>query len=471
VTGFDVGIYAIRRRPERRRPFEVRWRAAGRVRSRSFLTRGLADSYRAELVRAARTGLEFDPATGEPAAWNQPGPVTVTWHEHAASYAAVRWPELAAHSRSSLADALATITPALTRHDTRRQPDPQALRAVLYRHAYCPARPAPAGSQAEQILDWASRASLPVTRLTHPPDLRAALDAITMRLDGSRAAPATITRKHAVLHAALAYAAETGLLDTNPLDTITWRVPRTAAAISPAVVASPDQVQALLAALTRHRPDLTAFFGCLYYAALRPEEAVALHASDCHLPARGWGLLTITGAAPRTATAWTSTGTPYELRGLKHRPAGTIRTVPIPPVLVGLLRRHLHNHSTTPGGLVFRGTRGGLLSDSVYGRAWCHARATALGPGLAATPLARRPYDLRHAALSLWLNAGGEPAQIAARAGNSVHVLLTVYTHCIHGHDQQLNQHITTALNPAPQPPGQHAADPDPHHRHPQCPS
>jgi len=115
VTGFDVSIYAIRRRPGRRREFEVRWRAAGRVRSRSFLTRVLADSYRAELVRAGRTGLEFNPATGEPAAWNQPEPVTVTWYE----YAAVRWPELAAHSRSSLADALATITPALTRQDTR----------------------------------------------------------------------------------------------------------------------------------------------------------------------------------------------------------------------------------------------------------------------------------------------------------------------------------------------------------------
>jgi hypothetical protein len=29
---------------------------------------------------------------------------------------------------------------------------------------------------------------------------------------------------------------------------------------------------------------LTAFFGCLYYAALRPEEAVALRLPDCHLP-------------------------------------------------------------------------------------------------------------------------------------------------------------------------------------------
>jgi hypothetical protein len=77
VNRFDVSVYAIRRRAERRRPFEVRW-TAGRSKSKSFITRKLADSYRAELVRAARMGLEFDSLTGEPAVWNLPKPVAVT---------------------------------------------------------------------------------------------------------------------------------------------------------------------------------------------------------------------------------------------------------------------------------------------------------------------------------------------------------------------------------------------------------
>lgn len=81
-----------------------------------------------------------------------------------------------------------------------------------------------------------------------------------------------------------------------------------------------------------------------------------------------------------------------------------------------------------------------------HGRAWHAARALALGPALAASRPARRPYDLRHAALSLWLNAGGDPAQIAARPGNSVAVLLTVYSHCIHGRDDVLNQQINHVL-------------------------
>jgi len=59
---------------------------------------------------------------------------------------------------------------------------------------------------------------------------------------------------------------------------------------------------------------------------------------------------------------------------------------------------------------------------------------------------------------------GDKPAQIAARAGHSTHVLLTVYVHRIHDHDQQLNQHNTTALTPYPPayPPGLEEANRSP---------
>ena len=168
-------------------------------------------------------------------------------------------------------------------------------------------------------------------------------------------------------------------------------------------------------------------------------------------------MLRLASAAPRTAAAWTSDGTSYEQRGLKHRPDGSIRMVPAPPVLVAMLRAHYAAYGTAPDGRLFRGTRGGPLSGSLYGRAWQSARILALGPELAAGGLARRPYNLRHAALSLWLNAGGDPAQIAPRAGNSVAVLLTVYSHCIHGRDDLLNQQISRVLGP-PAAPGPYAS-------------
>ena len=126
--------------------------------------------------------------------------------------------------------------------------------------------------------------------------LRTALEALTLRLDGSRAAANTIIRKRAVLHVALGYAAEAGLLPDNPLESIAWHVPQSSAALDPAVVASPDQVSALLDAVARTRPEQTAFFGCLDDAALRPEEAVALRIADCHLPSSGWGMLRLASA-------------------------------------------------------------------------------------------------------------------------------------------------------------------------------
>lgn len=55
------------------------------------------------------------------------------------------------------------------------------------------------------------------------------------------------------------------------------------------------------------------------------------------------------------------------------------------------------------------------------------------GPDLAATALARRPYDLRHAVLSLWLNATGAPAEIAVRAGTRIPPLCLPRHPCLDG--------------------------------------
>ena len=100
-------------------------------------------------------------------------------------------------------------------------------------------------------------------------------------------------------------------------------------------------------------------------------------------------------------------------------------------------RRHL---------LLFRGARGGALSESHYGRLWAAARFAALTFDEAASPLARRPYDLRHAAVSTWLNGGVPATQVAQWAGHSVNVLLRVYAKCIAGQDDALRRRVEQAL-------------------------
>jgi hypothetical protein len=131
----------------------------------------------------------------------------------------------------------------------------------------------------------------------------------------------------------------------------------------------------------------------------------------------------LTGACPRTGSAWTSTGRPHEARGLKHRPDGAVRVVPIPAVLVGMLRRHLLHFGSGPDGRLFRGTRGGMLSESVYGRVWHAARqAAALSPALAATALARRLSPVARTIFGTppcpcGSTPAAHPPEVAARAG------------------------------------------------------
>ena len=181
----------------------------------------------------------------------------------------------------------------------RGGPPAAVLRAALYGQAFNPARAgADPGPAAAAALAWARRHCLPLTALADPAVTRRALDALTLCLDGTRAAAATITRKRAVLRGCLGYAAELGLLAANPLDRITWRPPRSSCPAGPRSAATPAEVRAVLAEVTSIRPELTAFFGCLYYAALRPAEAVALQAGSRILPARGWGQLTLTGLFP-----------------------------------------------------------------------------------------------------------------------------------------------------------------------------
>ena len=86
------------------------------------------------------------------------------------------------------------------------------------------------------------------------------------------------------------------------------------------------------------------------------------------------------------------------------------------------------------------------LQDSGYNEVWDEARREALTPAQYRSPLGRRPYDLRHAAVSLWLNSGVPATEVARRAGHGVAVLLKIYAHCIDGQATAANQRIAEAL-------------------------
>jgi len=269
-------------------------------------------------------------------------------------------------------------------------------------------------------------------------------------MDGSRAAATVVARKRAVLYNLLGYAVDKKHFAANPLASLTWKSPKTAEAIDRRRVINPAQAQALLDAVHDQGPmgrHLKAFFGVMYYGGLRPSEAVMLTLDELDLPEQdnAWGWLNLGDSAPSTGGAWNDSGNRRQPQALKHRAVEEVRPVPASPALVRLLREHIAEHGTAPDGRLFRGEAGGLLSDSVYSRAWDKGRQTALTEAEAASPLGERPYDLRHARLSTWLNAGVEPARVAEWAGNSVPVLLRVYAKCLSGTEQNALRKIQEA--------------------------
>jgi hypothetical protein len=69
-----------------------------------------------------------------------------------------------------------------------------------------------------------------------------------------------------------------------------------------------------------------------------------------------------------------------------------------------------------------------------------------LTPERVASPLADRPYTLRHAAVSLWLNAGVPATEVAERAEHGVDVLLRVYAKCLDDGQRLANERIQDTL-------------------------
>jgi integrase len=445
---YTVRIWSIRKR-DYRKPYQLRWQVGTRTHSESFLTSGLAESRKAELVTAARAGEPFDIESGMPKSKVRQKE-DISFYQHARNYMELKWDDAPGKTRVGLAETMATVTAVLVK-DAKGMPDARTARRALYGWAFNKnlwAQEPP--EDVRRVLDWYARKSVPISALADAPTVRKALNACARRLDGKTSAASVIHRKRAVFHQALAIAVEDGLLPENPLHKIKWTPPEQVEdELDPECVPDPETAEALLLAVAeqgRRGRHLKAFFGCLYYGGARPAEIVGLGRNDVRLPRRGWGKLRLSETRPRAGRSWTDSGEAHDRKGLKHRPRAAVRWVPIPPELVALLRWHVTAYGYAPDGRLFRTARGGMVQESGYGEVWRRAREAVLSPDELKTKLAKRPYDLRHAAVSTWLASGVEPQLVAHRAGQSVAVLFRVYAKFLKGGDEEANAKISARL-------------------------
>jgi integrase len=348
----------------------------------------------------------------------------------------------------------------------------------------------PPAEEYVEAIRWLERHTPPLLEVGEPEVLRQVLEAVARKLDGTIAAPTTIARKRAVIYQLFEHAVEQGAFETNPLARLRWKQPKVADTFDPRSVINPTQARALLAALAgagrpprehatgaggdlhdpcaspREEPRrasrrivadaaashrLVAFFAVQYFGALRPSEAMALQASDVVLPAASagpdaWGELRLSRSNPEISGRWNDDGR-RKPRQLKHRAVGTVRAVPCTPELVVILRRHLEDPGPADDGRLFYGPFGGTINAHAYNEAWDAARRAALTDVEYRSPLAARPYDLRHTAVSGWLAAGVDSALVAAWAGHSVAVLHRVYAHVVLGRQDEARRKVTDFLS------------------------
>jgi integrase len=349
--------------------------------------------------------------------------------------------------------------------EARGRPDEASIRRALVRWGFNTKQRSDPPAEVAEVLAWVARNSAPMSALAEASTARTMLDQATGRLDGKTAAASTARRHRTILANAMDYAVELGLLDTNPIRRIKWTAPKVSSQVDRRSVVNPRQARALLEAVRTQQPSgprLVAFFAVMCYAGLRPEEAINLGRENVILPPpvwdeesqqwrdpaddADWGELHIRSATPDAGSEWTDDGSSREKRQLKHRAEGDSRIIPTHPELTRLLRDHLAHFGTTADGRLFGGVRGGELPTITYRRAWIKARQMALTVAEQSSPLARRPYDLRHACLSTWLNGGVYTTQVAEWAGHSVDVLLRIYAKCVVGQDELAKRRISEAL-------------------------
>ena len=335
--------------------------------------------------------------------------------------------------------------------DLKGAPEGAVLRSALRKELNQGEHAGELDEDEARAIGWIARASRPVGSLADPAVVCDILDALTVNLNGKPAAPEYFSRRRRVMHRALAYAVRKKRLANNPLSKANlpegWTPPEAPDdTLDPRSVGSPALVAAML--------ETCKGIGTAAGQAVR--RVLRLHVLRHDAPVRGGGADPQRVLAARAGLGSSDVRRRQPLGGPgvhRRRPdarapraegkdqgaAGhpgarkPTRRVPIPPELVVMLRAHLEQFGTGPDGRLFRSENGNPIQQSTWWQVWQKVGKLSLSPEQLATPLLRRPYDLRHSGVTWRLNSGVPSTEVAAWAGHSVEMLMRVYAKCMTG--------------------------------------
>jgi integrase len=236
-------------------------------------------------------------------------------------------------------------------------------------------------------------------------------------LTAKKLAPSTVQRGYQLLSKVMAAAVDAGMIPQSPCR----RVPLPKIERQEMRFLSPAEVLKLADTI---RPDYRALILLGAYGGLRIGEMAGLRRSRVDL---------MRGTVQVIEVITEPKGHLYV--GPPKTRAGR-RTVGLPQFVVdGLAERMMK--PGTPDDFVFAGPLGGTLRVSQFrSRVWRPATRAAGLDGL-------RIHDLRHTAVSLWIAAGANPKEVAARAGHaSVSFTLDRYGHLYPEADLTLRERL-----------------------------
>jgi integrase len=190
---------------------------------------------------------------------------------------------------------------------------------------------------------------------------------------------------------------------------------------------SVEQATQAVEAIRSHQPashGYHALTACVLYAGMRPSEAAALDVERLSLPDRGWGTALINAAVQDQSCRW---GDEDEQIGATK--TGLDRTVPLPPVLVAILKNYVGERRT---GQLVETRCGNRPTYSNWTRAWTRARRTQGGNW--------HLYDLRHLCATTMVDAGVPLGEVAERLGHTVQTLTDTYLGNLAGHRKHSNR-------------------------------
>jgi integrase len=189
---------------------------------------------------------------------------------------------------------------------------------------------------------------------------------------------------------------------------------------------------------------------------LRWGEATGLLWNDLELrdgDEPGW--LVVRRTYRPTSDRWLDPDEDPEWGPLKDRDVTESRRVPVPPLLVSKLRRHLDLYGEGPRGLVFH-RRGKPFDHDMFGRSvWDPARSKVFprredlpAGDLRQPKLSRlRRHDLRHAACSWWLREGVDAVVCQRWSGHrALSVFLDIYQGVAPGREDEGVERLVRSL-------------------------